>query len=251
MLLAIETCCDDTCAAVLDGGADPQQRDLLPGGRPRGLRRRRPGGGRPPPPGAGRAGGRGGAGRGGGDAGRDRGGRRDRGSGTDRGAPGRDQRRQGDRRRAPAAADPGRPPAGPRRRQLPRARAAGAALPLPDRQRRPHAAGRRSATTRATSCSARPSTTPPARPSTSRRGCSGSAIPGGPLVQREAEKGDPEAFEMPVAMARDPGLDFSFSGLKTAVLYRCRDLGPEGVAGAPRRRRRLLPGGGGRAAARS
>jgi N6-L-threonylcarbamoyladenine synthase len=34
---------------------------------------------------------------------------------------------------------------------------------------------------------------------------------------------------MPVAMARDPGLDFSFSGLKTALVYRCRDLGPEGV----------------------
>ena len=38
-----------------------------------------------------------------------------------------------------------------------------------------------------------------------------------------------EAFEMPVAMSRNPGLDFSFSGLKTAVLYRARDLGPEGV----------------------
>ena len=57
----------------------------------------------------------------------------------------------------------------------------------------------------------------------------GLGYPGGPLVQKEAEKGDPEAFEMPVAMARDPGLDFSFSGLKTAVLYRCRELGPEGV----------------------
>src|SRR5829696_5778851 len=53
--------------------------------------------------------------------------------------------------------------------------------------------------------------------------------PGGPLIQREAEAGDPEAFEMPVAMSRNPGLDFSFSGLKTAVLYRCRELGPEGV----------------------
>jgi N6-L-threonylcarbamoyladenine synthase len=31
-------------------------------------------------------------------------------------------------------------------------------------------------------------------------------------------------------MSRNPGLDFSFSGLKTAVLYRCRELGPEGVA---------------------
>ncbi|HEX6602387.1 MAG TPA: tRNA (adenosine(37)-N6)-threonylcarbamoyltransferase complex transferase subunit TsaD, partial [Solirubrobacterales bacterium] len=57
----------------------------------------------------------------------------------------------------------------------------------------------------------------------------GLGYPGGPAIQREAEAGDPEAFEMPVAMARDPGLDFSFSGLKTAVLYRCRELGPEGV----------------------
>ena len=30
-------------------------------------------------------------------------------------------------------------------------------------------------------------------------------------------------------MARDPGLDFSFSGLKTALAYLCRDLGPDGV----------------------
>jgi N6-L-threonylcarbamoyladenine synthase len=58
----------------------------------------------------------------------------------------------------------------------------------------------------------------------------GLGYPGGPAIQREAEKGDPEAFEMPVAMARDPGLDFSFSGLKTALVYRCRELGPEGVA---------------------
>jgi N6-L-threonylcarbamoyladenine synthase len=57
----------------------------------------------------------------------------------------------------------------------------------------------------------------------------GLGYPGGPLVQKEAEGGDPEAFEMPVAMQRDPGLDFSFSGLKTAVLYRAKELGPEGV----------------------
>jgi len=57
----------------------------------------------------------------------------------------------------------------------------------------------------------------------------GLGYPGGPAVQREAEAGDPGAFEMPVAMSRNPGLDFSFSGLKTAVLYRCRELGPEGV----------------------
>jgi N6-L-threonylcarbamoyladenine synthase len=58
----------------------------------------------------------------------------------------------------------------------------------------------------------------------------GLGFPGGPALQRLAEEGDPDAFEMPVAMARDPGLDFSFSGLKTAVAYRCRELGPEGVA---------------------
>jgi N6-L-threonylcarbamoyladenine synthase len=58
----------------------------------------------------------------------------------------------------------------------------------------------------------------------------GLGFPGGPALEEEARGGDPEAFEMPVAMARDPGLDFSFSGLKTALVYRCRELGPEGVA---------------------
>ncbi len=58
----------------------------------------------------------------------------------------------------------------------------------------------------------------------------GLGFPGGPALERAARGGDPEAFEMPVAMSRDPGLDFSFSGLKTALVYRCRELGPEGVA---------------------
>jgi N6-L-threonylcarbamoyladenine synthase len=58
----------------------------------------------------------------------------------------------------------------------------------------------------------------------------GLGYPGGPALEREAAGGDPEAFEMPVAMSRDPGLDFSFSGLKTALVYLCRDLGPDGVA---------------------
>ncbi len=58
----------------------------------------------------------------------------------------------------------------------------------------------------------------------------GLGYPGGPALEKLAAKGDPEAFEMPVAMARDPGLDFSFSGLKTALVYRCRELGPEAVA---------------------
>jgi N6-L-threonylcarbamoyladenine synthase len=57
----------------------------------------------------------------------------------------------------------------------------------------------------------------------------GLGYPGGPALEREAREGDPAAFEMPVAMARNPGLDFSFSGLKTALVYLCRELGPEGV----------------------
>jgi len=60
----------------------------------------------------------------------------------------------------------------------------------------------------------------------------GLGMPGGPALERLARDGDPAAFEFPVAMTRDPGLDFSFSGLKTALVYRCRELGPDGVAAA-------------------
>jgi N6-L-threonylcarbamoyladenine synthase len=51
--------------------------------------------------------------------------------------------------------------------------------------------------------------------------------PGGPAIERLAESGDPGAFGLPVGMSRDGGLDFSFSGLKTALLYAIRDLGEE------------------------
>jgi N6-L-threonylcarbamoyladenine synthase len=57
----------------------------------------------------------------------------------------------------------------------------------------------------------------------------GLGFPGGPALQKEAEGGDPEAFEMPGVMIRNRGLDFSFSGLKTALVYLCRELGPERV----------------------
>jgi N6-L-threonylcarbamoyladenine synthase len=57
----------------------------------------------------------------------------------------------------------------------------------------------------------------------------GLGYPGGPEIERAAAEGDPDAFRLPVAMTRDPGLDFSFSGLKTALVYLARDLGPEGV----------------------
>jgi tRNA N6-adenosine threonylcarbamoyltransferase len=53
----------------------------------------------------------------------------------------------------------------------------------------------------------------------------GLGYPGGPALDRLAREGDPDAFDFPVA--RVPGLDFSFSGVKTALLYTARDLGPE------------------------
>jgi N6-L-threonylcarbamoyladenine synthase len=53
----------------------------------------------------------------------------------------------------------------------------------------------------------------------------GLGYPGGAEIDRLAREGDPEAFGFPVA--RVPGLDFSFSGVKTALLYTVRDLGRE------------------------
>src|SRR5207247_5999008 len=53
----------------------------------------------------------------------------------------------------------------------------------------------------------------------------GLGFPGGPAIERLAREGDPDAFRFPVAMSREPSLDFSFSGLKTALVYRCRELG--------------------------
>jgi N6-L-threonylcarbamoyladenine synthase len=50
----------------------------------------------------------------------------------------------------------------------------------------------------------------------------GLGYPGGAEIDRLARTGDPEAFDCPVA--RVPGLDLSFSGLKTALLYAVREL---------------------------
>jgi tRNA N6-adenosine threonylcarbamoyltransferase len=58
----------------------------------------------------------------------------------------------------------------------------------------------------------------------------GLGYPGGPEVDRLAREGDPEAFDFPRSA---PGeLDFSFSGLKTSLLYTLRDLGLEASGGA-------------------
>jgi N6-L-threonylcarbamoyladenine synthase len=54
----------------------------------------------------------------------------------------------------------------------------------------------------------------------------GLGYPGGAALERLARDGDPEAFAFPTG-ARLGGLDFSFAGLKTALLYRVRELGEQ------------------------
>jgi N6-L-threonylcarbamoyladenine synthase len=54
----------------------------------------------------------------------------------------------------------------------------------------------------------------------------GLPFPGGPALERLAAEGDATAFGFPVA-AKVAGLDFSFAGLKTALLYKVRELGEE------------------------
>ncbi len=53
----------------------------------------------------------------------------------------------------------------------------------------------------------------------------GLGYPGGREIDLLARDGNPASYDFPVA--RVPGLDFSFSGLKTALLYAVRDLGEE------------------------
>ncbi len=66
----------------------------------------------------------------------------------------------------------------------------------------------------------------------------GLGYPGGPALERLASEGDPGAFEFPASGSRSRGgrgatrafgrgLDFSFAGLKTSLLYRLRELGEE------------------------
>ena len=52
----------------------------------------------------------------------------------------------------------------------------------------------------------------------------GLGYPGGPAIAKLAEQGDPERYPLPSPMARSKNYDFSYSGLKTAVLYLIRDL---------------------------
>src|SRR5437660_351557 len=61
----------------------------------------------------------------------------------------------------------------------------------------------------------------------------GLGFPGGPAVEREAAGGDPKAFRFPRSFLHEDRLDFSFSGLKTAVLYACFGQNATSVAPLP------------------
>jgi len=61
----------------------------------------------------------------------------------------------------------------------------------------------------------------------------GLSYPGGPELSRLAQSGDPAAYALPRPMLHSGDLDFSFSGLKTAVLTRVRALDAAGRAADP------------------
>ncbi|HKY86693.1 MAG TPA: tRNA (adenosine(37)-N6)-threonylcarbamoyltransferase complex transferase subunit TsaD [Pseudorhodoplanes sp.] len=58
----------------------------------------------------------------------------------------------------------------------------------------------------------------------------GLGYPGGPQLAQLAEQGRPDRFRFPRPMLDRPGLDFSFSGLKTAVLHQLRQITPDDAA---------------------
>ncbi len=56
----------------------------------------------------------------------------------------------------------------------------------------------------------------------------GLGYPGGKVLSEFAKKGNPDAFKLPVPMSKEPSLNFSFSGLKTAVYYTVKQFEKEG-----------------------
>jgi N6-L-threonylcarbamoyladenine synthase len=54
----------------------------------------------------------------------------------------------------------------------------------------------------------------------------GLPYPGGPAISHLAEEGDPESFLFPLPLRNEPGFNFSFSGLKTALRNTLRDAEP-------------------------
>lgn len=58
----------------------------------------------------------------------------------------------------------------------------------------------------------------------------GMPYPGGPLIETEARSGDPGRFKFPRGMARSSQLNFSFSGLKTSLLYQLEKMSDEDLS---------------------
>jgi len=61
----------------------------------------------------------------------------------------------------------------------------------------------------------------------------GLSYPGGPAIDRAARAGNPAAVEFPRTMLEPDSFDFSFSGIKTAVLYHCYGQNAPGREGEP------------------
>jgi N6-L-threonylcarbamoyladenine synthase len=61
----------------------------------------------------------------------------------------------------------------------------------------------------------------------------GLGYPGGPGIERAALKGNPRAFSLPRTFLREDRLEFSFSGLKTAVLYALKGQDARSTGGSP------------------
>jgi len=58
----------------------------------------------------------------------------------------------------------------------------------------------------------------------------GLGYPGGPLIEKQAANGKPDAFDFPRGIGPRSELDFSFSGLKTSLRYLLEKLSPEQIA---------------------
>jgi N6-L-threonylcarbamoyladenine synthase len=48
--------------------------------------------------------------------------------------------------------------------------------------------------------------------------------PGGEIIELLAKEGDDKKFDFPIPMSREPGFDFSFSGIKTAAMYKLKSM---------------------------
>ena len=57
----------------------------------------------------------------------------------------------------------------------------------------------------------------------------GLGYPGGPIIEKRASSGDPKRIQFPRSQLKDGAFDFSFSGIKTAVLYYVRRLSHDDI----------------------